>query len=178
MSDHIYQAIWNEDADRFSVSTRNVDGDWTDMTADILLDEQVKAKGSRQIDLAANPLFARVDFDKMAASDLYQSFIRLLDNYAVHFRDPETISPAERDEIEGFLDLVIASRPMQIAFEHISAELVRDMSSRRFQKRASKRPRSSKRGSERSRLLTARRFVAGKKAPRRSSKVRFWCLPP
>lgn len=132
MSDHIYQAIWNEDADRFSVGTRNVDGDWTDMTADILLDEQVKAKGSRQIDLAANPLFARVDFDKMAASDLYQTFIRLLDNYAVHFRDPETISPAERDEIEGFLDLVIASRPMQIAFEHISAELVRDMTAETF----------------------------------------------
>ena len=132
MSEHIYQAIWNEDADRFTVATRDATGNWTDPTADIFLDEQVKAKGSRQIDLAANPLFAKVDFSKMEASELYRAFIRLLDNFAVNFRDPETISPAERDEIETFLDLVIDSRPMQITFEHVSAELVRDMTRDRF----------------------------------------------
>lgn len=132
MSDHIYQAIWDEDDHRFTVSARGAGGDWTNPGADILLDEQVKAKGSRQIDLAANPLFARVDFDKLDASALYQSFIRLLDNFAVHFRDPETISPAEEQEIEHFLDLVIASRPMQIAFAHISSELVRDITAETF----------------------------------------------
>lgn len=132
MSVHIYQAIWDGDDHRFTVSARAANGDWHAPDADILLDEQVRAKGSRQIDLATSPLFASVDFDKMDASDLYRSFIRLLDNFAVHFRDPETISPAEEDEIERFLDLVIASRPMQIAFAHISSELVRDMTVETF----------------------------------------------
>jgi len=132
MSEHVYQSIWREDEHRFTVSARNQDGGWTDPGADILLDEQVRAKGSRQIDLATNPLFHQVDLEKLESNPLYRSFIRLLDNYAVHFRDPELESPAEEQEIAAFLDLVIASRPMQIAFDHISGELVPNMSAARF----------------------------------------------
>jgi poly(U)-specific endoribonuclease len=132
MSEHIYQAIWTEDEHRFSVSARKSDGSWDNPGANILLDEQVKAAGSRQIDLATNPLFFQVDFDKMDDSPLYQSFIRLLDNYAVHFRDPEIGSPAEDAEIDRFLDLVMASRPMVIAFGHISGVLVPDMTPEQF----------------------------------------------
>jgi len=132
MSEHIYQAIWQEDEHRFSVSARRDDSVWADPDADILLDEQVKAQGKRQIDLATNPLFNHVNFAKLETSSLYQSFIKLLDNYAVHFRDPEMASPAEEKETRQFLDLVIASRPMQVAFEHISTALVPDMTADRF----------------------------------------------
>lgn len=132
MSDTVYQSIWNEDEHRFTVSTRNEAGEWINPNADILLDEQVKAKGKRQIDLATNPLFAAINFEKMASNTLYQSFIALLDNYAVQFRDPETVSPAEEHEIDRFLDVALATRPMEIAFSYVSESLVKGMSSEIF----------------------------------------------
>lgn len=134
MSEHVYQAIWAQDDHRFSVSARQDDGSWANPGADILLDEQVKARGSRQIDLATNPLFHHVDFKKLEQNPLYSAFIRLLDNYAVHFRDPELVSPAEAAEIENFLDLVLASRPMQIAYDHISNTLVPDLPQDQFRR--------------------------------------------
>ncbi|WP_293021369.1 hypothetical protein [Moorena sp. SIO3I8] len=44
---NIYQQIWESDENQFSVSTRTSSGEWEDETADILLDEQVKASGQR-----------------------------------------------------------------------------------------------------------------------------------
>ncbi|WP_198338230.1 hypothetical protein [Labrenzia sp. VG12] len=134
MSEHVYQAIWSEDDHRFSVSARQDDGNFADPGADILLDEQVKARGSRQIDLATNPLFHRVNFEKLEESSLYRSFIALLDNYAVHFRDPELLSPAEVSEIETFLDLVLARRSMQIAYEYIASDLVPNLPPDQFRR--------------------------------------------
>lgn len=134
MSERVYQSIWNSDDHRFSVSARLKNGNWVDPDADILLDEQVRAKGNRQIDLATNPLFHHVDFEKLEQNPLYSSFVRLLDNYAVHFRDPELVSPAEAEEIDTFLDLVLASRPMQIAYDHISNVLVPDLPPDQFRR--------------------------------------------
>ncbi|MGJ3262741.1 MAG: lamin tail domain-containing protein [Salinarimonas sp.] len=127
MSEAIYRRIWEADDERFSIATRNGDGTWTAAAADILLDEQVRASGKRHIDLATRPLFAAVNAEKLAASRQYQAFIALLDNYAVQFRDPEVTSPAERAEIAGFLDLVLASEPMGIAFDYVSTALVRGL---------------------------------------------------
>jgi hypothetical protein len=53
----IYQNIWYKDENKFSVSRRLSDGNFEKPTADILLDEQIKATENRGVDLTKNPLF-------------------------------------------------------------------------------------------------------------------------
>jgi poly(U)-specific endoribonuclease len=54
---NIYQQIWNSDRHKFSVSPRDNNGGWLNPDANILLDEQVKASGRQDLDLASKPLF-------------------------------------------------------------------------------------------------------------------------
>ena len=56
----IYQRIWNRNRHKLSVSPRNLNGQWLEPNADILLDEQVAAFGRQDLDLASKPLFYRV----------------------------------------------------------------------------------------------------------------------
>lgn len=62
--DDIYQQIWNSNRHEFLVSSRDTNGAWLDPDADILLDEQIKAFGRKDLDLAKKPLFYRVNHSK------------------------------------------------------------------------------------------------------------------
>ena len=129
----IYQKIWDSDINKFSVSARNAGGEWENPDADILLDEQIKASGKRQIDLATNPLFYRVNEDKLFDPNRsYLSFIQLLDNYAIHYIDPESTPEKELEEIQNFLNFIIDTPPIEIAREYINAELGENFSQEHF----------------------------------------------
>ena len=135
MSDDVYRAIWDEDSQKLSTSGREPTGDFTDPGAEILLNEQIRTANKRHIDLATHPLFAQVAENRLQEGDLYPTFISLLNNYVVNFRDPETTSPEEEEEIDTFLDIVLATRPMEIAFDYVSTALVRGMAHDEFRAR-------------------------------------------
>jgi poly(U)-specific endoribonuclease len=131
--DNIYQLIWDNDENQFSVSGRQPSGEWHDETADILLDEQVRASGKRQIDLATQPLFYRVNEEKLFdVNRTYNSFINLLDNYAVHFLDEELTDEKEIAEQQEFLHLILKTKPIQIALEYINQNLGESFSEEKF----------------------------------------------
>ena len=121
MAESIYAEIWASDLNRLTVSSREGES-WTDTTADILLDEQARAHGSRTIDLATRPLFHAVKENKLHRGT-YPAFERLLDNFAVNFRDPEEYSPQEGEEIDSFLLQVIDSEPMRLARSYVTRVL-------------------------------------------------------
>lgn len=127
----IYQTLWDSDENRFSVSERNAQGGWVDENADILLDEQVKASGKRNLDLATRPLFFRVKEDKFALPT-YAAFIRLLDNYVANFRETEQETAEERLEINGFLDAVMETKVAQVALDYLKTELGETLTLERF----------------------------------------------
>ncbi|NEO97920.1 MAG: endoribonuclease [Symploca sp. SIO2E9] len=129
----IYQQIWESDQNQFSVSPRNSSGDWEDKDADILLDEQVKASGKRSIDLATRPLFHKVNEDKLFDEKrTYVSFIKLLDNYTIRTLDPEFTADQEEQEQRDFIDLIISTKPIQMALEYINKELEENLSEKQF----------------------------------------------
>ncbi|NRB06484.1 MAG: lamin tail domain-containing protein [Richelia sp.] len=129
----IYQRIWNNDENKFSVSPRNEKGEWEDENADILLDEQVKAGGKREIDLATRPLFYRVNESKLFDErTTYVSFISLLDNYAIRSLDPEFTTEEEAAEQERFLSLILPTKPMKIAWEYINKAFCENLSEGQF----------------------------------------------
>ncbi|MGB3405710.1 MAG: hypothetical protein WBA77_23725 [Microcoleaceae cyanobacterium] len=122
--ENIYHLIWDNDENQFSVSGRQSSGEWYDETADILLDEQVRACGKRQIDLATQPLFYRVNEEKLFDIDrTYNSFINLLDNYAIHFLEEEFTDEIEAAEQQDFIHLILKTKPIQIALEYINQNL-------------------------------------------------------
>jgi poly(U)-specific endoribonuclease len=128
----IYQKIWNSDKNGFSVSLRSGDS-WKNPSADILLDIQVEASGKRSIDLATNPLFNRVN-EKKFKLPTYVSFINLLDNYIANFRAEDILSEDEQKEIEIFLDKIVETEPVQIAYSYITEKLGVTLSKAEFRK--------------------------------------------
>jgi poly(U)-specific endoribonuclease len=111
----------------------SLQGEWEDETADILLDEQIRASGKRQIDLATQPLFYHVNEEKLFdSSRTYNSFIKLLDNYAVHFLDEEFTDEIEEQEQNNFLRLILQTKPIQIALEYINKNLGESLSEEQF----------------------------------------------
>lgn|GEM_PF-798290 len=131
--DNIYQILWENDENQFSVSPRNSNGEWENPNADILLDEQVKANGNREIDLATRPLFYQVNEEKLFDPNrTYVSFINLLDNYAIRSVDPEFTSEQEEAEQREFLSLIIKTKPMQLALKYINQEFGENLSEQQF----------------------------------------------
>lgn len=129
----IYQQIWESDENQFSVSARNSSGDWENKNADILLDEQVKASGRRGIDLATRPLFYKVNEEKLFdPKRTYLSFIQLLDNYTIRTLDPEFTPDQEEQEQRDFIDLIISTKPIQLALEYVNKELRANLSQIQF----------------------------------------------
>ena len=127
----VYNRIWEADQNGLSVSVRDRQGNWENPEADVLLDHQTKAAGDKWRDLAAKPLFSHVDesaFDKPT----YKALISLFDNYVVNYRDPEDFTPQENAEIDRFLDLVIDTKPMQLAYQYITEGLGKPMSIEKF----------------------------------------------
>ncbi|MEL6496095.1 MAG: hypothetical protein AAFQ41_13385 [Cyanobacteria bacterium J06623_7] len=129
---NIYQQIWNCDRHKFLVSPRNEAGGWLDPEADILLDEQVKAFGSRDLDLTQKPLFYRVDESKFQQYTTYGKLIALLDNYLFDNQKSEIITRAEKAEIDLFLDNICQTEAIAIAYEYIVKQLKVDFSQTSF----------------------------------------------
>ncbi|OLY91814.1 poly(U)-specific endoribonuclease [Cnuella takakiae] len=119
---NIYQALWSADENRFSVSGKNGDNGFTNPAADILLDEQVRASGKRETDLAANPLFAKVNLKKLQ-TPLNEAFIKLLNNYVVNYRAEEAYTTEETAEIFAYLEAVQETKVWQLAIDYIEGEL-------------------------------------------------------
>ena len=127
----IYNQIWEADANRFSVSVRNPEGNWIDPNADILLDHQVKAAGDKWSDLAIHPLFSKVKESRLL-EPTYAAMIKLFDNYVVNYRDPEDFTPEENRELDDFLDLLLDTQSMQLAYKYVTEGLGKPMSKDKF----------------------------------------------
>ncbi|WP_019504119.1 hypothetical protein [Pleurocapsa sp. PCC 7319] len=123
MNNDVYQQIWNSDRHRFLVSPRDNNGNWLDPEADILLDEQIKAFGKRDLDLAQKPLFYRVNEVKLDKIPTFVSLIKLLDNYKFANQQAEIITRAEKTEIEQFIDDICQTKPIKIARHYINNQL-------------------------------------------------------
>ena len=131
--DNIYQILWENDDNQFSVSPRSHTGEWENPNADILLDEQVKASGSREIDLATRPLFYQVNEEKLFDENrTYVSFINLLDNYAIRSVDPEFTDEQEEAEQRQFISLIMKTKPIQLALRYINQEFGENLSEQQF----------------------------------------------
>ncbi|MBW4611816.1 MAG: lamin tail domain-containing protein [Desmonostoc vinosum HA7617-LM4] len=126
----IYQQIWNSDDNGFSVSLRSGDS-WQNPDADILLDLQTEASGKTNIDLATQPLFFKVNEEKLEGKT-YTTFINLLDNFIANFRSEEILTAPEQEEIERFLDAIQSTNPMKLALEYINQELGENLSEPKF----------------------------------------------
>ncbi|MGF1491343.1 MAG: lamin tail domain-containing protein [Microcoleaceae cyanobacterium] len=132
-TDNIYQTIWESDENKFSVSTRNASGEWEDENADILLDEQKRASGKRNIDLATHPLFHKVNEEKLFEPNrTYNAFINLLDNYAIHFLEEEFTAEEEEKEQLEFISLIMTTQPIQLAREYINQRYGENLSDEQF----------------------------------------------
>ncbi|MFN6513953.1 MAG: lamin tail domain-containing protein [Nostoc sp. CreGUA01] len=129
----IYDKIWKADTNRFSVSVRDAQGNWVDPNADILLDHQVKAAGDKWTDLAVSPLFHKVKEERFTEST-YAALIELFDNYLVNYRDPEEFTEQENEEINKFIDLLLNTEPMKIAYDYITNGLRKPISKDEFRK--------------------------------------------
>ena len=124
---NIYQQIWNSDRHKFLVSPRNRTGEWVDPHADIFLDEQVKAFGRADLDLAKHPLFERVNSQKFNNSPTYQSLFALLDNYRFDNRQSEIVTRAEKAEVDRFINDICQTEVIEIAYRYIKQKLEFDL---------------------------------------------------
>ena len=120
---NIYQQIWNSDRHKLLVSPRSDDGGWLDPDADILLDEQVRAFGRVDLDLARQPLFHYVNRDKFEDIATYRSLIALFDNYRFDNQKSEIVTRGEKAEIERFIDDICQTRVMEIARAYLIQKL-------------------------------------------------------
>ncbi len=127
----IYNQIWQADSNRFSVSLRNEQGDWFNPDADILLDHQCKSANQRGVDLAPDPLFCKINEARLF-EPTYAALIALFDNYVAECRLPENYTKQEKEEIELFLNLILETQPLKIAYDYISQNLEYPMSLKKF----------------------------------------------
>lgn len=104
-STEIYKRLWDNDENKFSVSRKTQSGEYENPEADILLDEQIKAGGKRNVDLAQYPLFDSVNRSKLN-SEINKSYISLLNNYVVNYRYEEEVTDHEIQEGMDFLSKI------------------------------------------------------------------------
>ena len=126
----IYQELWNRDSNGFSVSLRSGKG-WQNPKADIFLDVQVESSGKQNVDLATRPLFHTVKEDKFKG-ETYTTFIHLLDNYITRVDATEVVTVEEQQEIQRFLDVILATEPMRLARKYINEQLGESLSEQQF----------------------------------------------
>ncbi len=130
----IYETIWDLPDSHVPVTRRDSNGSPIDPAATVVLDEQSKAGNCLHDGNADRPLFAHVD-ETAFNEPTFGTFIALLDNYTAVENEPETafnrdgngdgtFADATHDsEVNAFLDAVLASRPMQVAADHIRSVL-------------------------------------------------------
>ena len=127
----IYNRIWESDSNGCTVSTLNANGNPFNPSADVILNESVKADGDPSIDLATTPLFHYVKEDVLER-DTYKKFITLLDNYVLNTKAPEEVTDIEKKEIDDFLMACFKSGPFNLAREYIDNELNYNLSDDEF----------------------------------------------
>ena len=120
---NIYQQIWNSDRRRLTVSPKNSVGAWLDPNADILLNEQIRAFGRADLDLAKHPLFYYVNREKLNRSSTYQSLFNLLDNYIFDNQRSEIVTRAEKAEIDRFIDDIFQTEVIEVAYKYLKQQL-------------------------------------------------------
>lgn len=125
----IYKKLWDNDENRFSVSRKTSSGDYTNPKADILLDEQVRANGKRQIDLAQFPLFEKVNRSKLN-SDINRGYISLLNNYLVNYRYEEEVTDYEIQEGMDFLSKIKDTNVVKTCIQYLKNDLNIDIESK------------------------------------------------
>lgn len=119
---NIYNEIWKADENKFSVSRKKEDGTYENENADILLDEQIKADGHREVDLAKNPLIHKVNLEKLKNENI-ELFVKLLNNYVVNFRELENYNNEELKEINDYLDYARSTKVWEITINHLKDQL-------------------------------------------------------
>lgn len=127
----IYDQIWAADENGCIVTHLDDSGTPLLQNANVVLNEQAKAGGRREIDLATQPLFHYVD-SEVLERPTYQAFKSLLDNYVTNTRIPEVVSQVEEAEIDNFLNLIFPTAPMRIAYEHVTQTLGLSISEEQF----------------------------------------------
>lgn len=119
----IYTQIWNAAGSRVQVSRRSADGTF-DPAAPIHLDEQTGSDGCVAAEAVERPLFPHVD-EALFAEPTFRALIALFDNYtALEDRTERTLDdPVHAREVDAFVDAVLATPAMDLAFEHLRDEI-------------------------------------------------------
>lgn len=133
--DDIYTQIWNAPGSRVPVSLRSAAGTF-DSAAPIHLDEQSGVDGCLATDAVARPLFAHVD-EGLLAGPTFRTLIALFDNYtALEGQTERTLDdPVHRREVDAFIDAVLATPAMDLAFEYLRGEIEPGLDAEEFRRR-------------------------------------------
>ncbi|MFO7564698.1 MAG: hypothetical protein R6X02_18790 [Enhygromyxa sp.] len=129
----IYRTIWKLDRKPGNGGARVVSAADArlDPHAEVILDEQVKASGKRELDLAPRPLFRWVD-PRLLERPTYLALRRLFDNYEVNYRAVELSTPEELAEERAFIEAIDRTEVMDAAFDYIATRLRPGLSRSRF----------------------------------------------
>ena len=121
----IFVELWRLDQQRngLSVTLRDSDGRWEDESAEIRLDEQDRSTNPSN-DGAPSPMLLIHDDSKLDGAS-WQAVQELFDNYNAHEAGQEDEvgnNQEEDDEIESFLNAILATDVMQRSLEYINQE--------------------------------------------------------
>ena len=124
--DDIFAQIWAMPESHVSVTTFDKNGKPVDPDAVVIVKEQGRAGSSLDQDNAPDPLIV-VNDTSIFEEPTYKTFIALFDNYTAAEKKPEVEFSDKANphwkEVDAFLDAVFASKPMQVAIEHIQTTL-------------------------------------------------------
>ncbi|KAK6173058.1 hypothetical protein SNE40_016592 [Patella caerulea] len=98
----LMEDLWASDVDRFAESEYE-------------LNYQSQTNDNDRVDRANSRLFTSLNEARFSRAT-YRTFILLLDNYNINVGQADDISATEWDEIENFLDEILATSVMQKAF--------------------------------------------------------------
>lgn len=137
MSRNIYQELWDLDIkpenNGFTVTSRGPNGQWFHPNADIKIDEQNELSGVNT-DNAPSPLITAFNTTKLEG-ETYLAFKSLLNNYVFNARESEDHlgdNTVEDEEINAFLNLILETPVMQLAFNYINNDLNANISRSEF----------------------------------------------
>jgi poly(U)-specific endoribonuclease len=103
------QYLWNLDVNRLTPRD------------DYDINVQHGKKPFQKEDSATDPLFTRVDA-AVWKRPTYQAFYQLLDNYISHTGQAETVSAAEKKEVQEFIAAIMETAPMQFCHKYCHAK--------------------------------------------------------
>lgn len=102
----IAQTLWHNDVNKIPL-----------MDVGLNYQGQTTLKGTT--DMAANNLFTVVNENHLNSTPTFQKFIALLDNYNKNIGQADELTPAELDEIDNFLNAIIPTQVMQLAYGYL-----------------------------------------------------------